>query len=221
MDRDVYKVLVVGPSGIGKTHSFRNMDPVRTGFVNVEDKPMPFAKKFTHERRVKKYTDVLDAIKDFSANGEINCVVVDSFSAYIDLLLAECRKAKKGFDVWNMYAEEIGRLLRYVKLCPKELFMTAHYEILQLEGNGEKRVKVKGKEWEGMIEKEFTIVVFGSKQGEPGKRPNYLWNLYQQDTSAKCPPDIFGEDVLQIPNDANLMLEKILAFATAATQQAA
>lgn len=40
--RDYYKTLVVGASGRGKTYMFRDLDPNTTGFINVEDKPLPF-----------------------------------------------------------------------------------------------------------------------------------------------------------------------------------
>ena len=44
--RDYYKVLLVSQSGKGKTYSFRNMNPDTTGFVNVENKPLPFKNNF-------------------------------------------------------------------------------------------------------------------------------------------------------------------------------
>ena len=49
--RDYYKVLLVGGSGKGKTFAFRNLDPKTTGFINVEDKPLPFKNEFVHHKR--------------------------------------------------------------------------------------------------------------------------------------------------------------------------
>lgn len=43
-----------------------------------------------------------------------------------------------------MYNEEIGKFNMLVKRINKEVFVTAHYEILNVEGEPEKRVKVKG-----------------------------------------------------------------------------
>ena len=43
-----------------------------------------------------------------------------------------------------MYNEEIGKFNMLIKRIQKEVFVTAHYEILNLEGDAEKRVKVKG-----------------------------------------------------------------------------
>ena len=68
------------------------------------------------------------------------------------------------------------------------------------------------KEWEGVLEKEFTIVLYGTSKAKDNGRPDYFFNLYEEDSSSKCPPGIFGEDVIQIPNDSNLVLNQILEF---------
>lgn len=213
MERDFYKILYVSQSGKGKTYSFRNMNPETTGFINVENKPLPFKNKFKFHSRPTTYQEAYTQLIEYAKNPAINCIVFDSFSAYVDLLLLDCRKTKKGFEVWNTYAEEIGKLLNLIKRVPKEVFVTAHYEILGIEGIQEKRVKIKGKEWEGLIEKEFTIVLYANNRfEEESKRPTYYLSLSLEDSSSKCPPEIFGEDVIEIPNDSNIVLEKILEF---------
>ena len=211
-ERDYYKILLVGQSGKGKSYSFRNMNPETTGFINVEDKPLPFKNKFKHHKRINAYTEVFSTIIEYVKNPEINAICIDSLSAFMELILVEARKTKRNFDIWNMYNEEIGKFLTYVKKVPKEVFLTAHYEILGIEGAQEKRVKVKGKEFESQIEKEFTMVLYAdSKTGENGK-PKYSLNLYQEGTSAKCPPGIFDDNSLTIDNDSNFILNKVLDF---------
>lgn len=144
MNRDYYKVLLVGQSGKGKTYSFRNMNPETTGFINNEDKPLPFKNKFKYHSRPKTTVEFKTILKSYADNKDINIICIDSLSAYMDTLLSECRATKKGFDVWMSYAEELGKFLNFLKSIQKEVFMTAHYEILGIEGNQEKRVKVKG-----------------------------------------------------------------------------
>ena len=212
MARDFYKVLLVGQSGKGKTYSFRNMDPETTGFINVEDKPLPFKNKFKYHARPKTITEVKTSLKEFADNPEINVIVFDSLSAYIEMLMYDCRATKKGFDVFNLYNEEVGKLLNFIKGIQKEIFITGHYEVLGIEGNQEKRFKIKGKEWEGVLEKEFTIVLYGdSKVNEAGK-PEYSLYSFLEGTSAKCPPDLLGKDVYKIGNDCNEIYNKIKEF---------
>jgi len=62
------------------------------------------------------------------------------------------------------------------------------------------------------LEKEFTVVLYGTSKSKENGRPEYFFNLYEQDSSSKCPPEIFGEDVIQIPNDAQYVLDKITEF---------
>ena len=212
MNRDYYKVLLVGQSGKGKTFSFRNMNPNTTGFINGEDKPLPFKNKFKYHSRPKTISDTKKALKEYADNKEIDCICIDSLSAYMDMLLAECRATKKGFDIWSAYNEEIGKFLNFLKSIEKEVFITAHYEILGIEGNQEKRVKVKGREWEGTIEKEFTMVLYADNKFNDKGIPNYYYNAVQEGTSAKCPPDLLGENIMQITNDSSLIFDKILEF---------
>lgn len=212
MLRDYYKVLLVGPSGKGKTYSFRNMNPNTTGFINVENKPLPFKNQFKYHKRANSTQEVLDTIYEYAKNLEITAIVVDSFSAYMDLVLTEARQTKKGFDVWNMYAEYISKFNSYIKRCEKEVYITAHYEILGVEGSMEKRVKVKGKEFEGQVEKDYTIVLYAdSKMTDKGKF-DYYYLLAGEGLSAKCPPAIFGEDVVKIQNDVKFIDDKIKEF---------
>lgn len=144
MDRDYYKVLILGQSGKGKTYSFRNMDFNVTGFINVENKPLPFKNNFKFHKRPLTAAEVLDSIKEYAQNPDVKVIVIDSFSAYVELLMAESRATKKGFDVFNHYNEGISKFITYLKRIPKETYVTGHYEILGIEGSMEKRMKVKG-----------------------------------------------------------------------------
>ncbi len=211
MRRDYYKVLLVSQTGKGKTYSFRNMDPKTTGFINVENKPLPYKNNLMYHARPKKFSGVKKALEDYAANPDIDVIVIDSLSAIFEILIKEMRDNYKGFDIWTNYNKLIGELLDQIKNIEKEVFITAHYEILNTEGESEKRVKVKGKEWEGTIEKEFTMVLYADAKFTRGI-PEYLFRLAQEGTSAKCPPEIFGSEVLHIENDSKMVLDKIKEF---------
>jgi hypothetical protein len=211
MKRDFYKILLVSQTGKGKTYSFRNMDPNTTGFINVENKPLPYKNNYKYHAKPKKFSGVRKALEDYSNNPDIDVIVIDSLSAVFELLIKEMRDNYSGWDVWNNYNKIIGEFLESVKNVEKEVFITAHYEILNTEGEAEKRVKVKGKEWEGVIEKEFTMVFYTDSKFTRGE-PEYMFRLAQEGTSAKCPPEIFGNGVYTIPNDSKMVLDKIKEF---------
>tara|TARA_R110000868_G_C10785307_1_gene755852 strand:- start:43 stop:687 length:645 start_codon:yes stop_codon:yes gene_type:complete len=212
MDKDYYKVLLVGTSGKGKTYSFRNMNPNTTGFINVENKPLPFKNTFKFHKRTNSYTEVLEGIVEYAKNPEITAIVIDSFSAYMDMVLNAARTTKKGFDIWNMYNEEIAKFANYIKRCQKEVYITAHYEILNAEGAMEKRVKVKGKEMEGQVEKDYTMVLYADSKFDDKHKAEYYFLLSGEGLSAKCPPAIFGEEVFKLPNDVKAIDDKIKEF---------
>lgn len=212
--RDYYKILLVSQSGKGKTYSFRNMNPETTGFINVENKPLPFKNKFKYHARPTSIGQVISTFKEYAENPEIKSIVFDSLSAYLDMVLLQARATKRGFDIWSTYNEEIGKVLNFIKSIQKEVFVTAHYEWVSDEGGArERKAKVKGKEWESWIEKEFTIVLYGDRSLDKETKEVKAWfDLALENSSSKCPPDIFGEKVFQIPNDSNFVLEKILEF---------
>lgn len=211
-NRDFYKVLLIGASGKGKTYSFRNLNQQRTGFINAEDKPLPFKANFKFHAKPKKFDGMMKALDDYSANPEIDVIVIDSLSAAFETLVEEAREKFTNWDVWNYYNKKISELLKKIKGIKKEVIITAHYEVLNVEGTTEKRVKAKGKEWEGVIEKEFTMVLYAEDKYKKDGIPEYSFRLMGEGLSAKCPPDIFGVGVTHIPNDTQYIVDKILEF---------
>ena len=212
-ERDYYKTLIISASGQGKTFGFRNMDAVRTGFINAENKPLPFPKTFKHLARPKKWAGVNAAFDDYAANPEINVIVIDSISAVFEMWVDECRANRSGYEIWNAYNKGIGELLNKIKFLEKEVAITGHYEMLNIEGAPEKRLKVKGKEWEGIIEKEFTVVLYPEIKYKSGKPEKYIYKLAAEGCSAKCPPFIFGEGTYEIDNDFKVFNDKLVEFA--------
>lgn len=211
MNREPYKIAIVAESGRGKTYSFRNMDPKTTGYINLENKPLPFVSKFKNYSKPDNWQDTYTKLIEYAKNPEIETVVFESFSAYIESVLKTARETKKGFDVWNFYNDEIGKILYLIKKYPKDIFMTAHPAWVETPaGAVEKRIGVKGNEWNKTgIEREFTIVLFADvKLSNDNKREYYYTLNSDGTTTAKTPPVLF-EDQESIPNDAYKVLEEI------------
>lgn len=212
-ERDYYKILIVGSSGKGKTDMFRNMDPDSTGFINVEDKPLPFKNTFKYHKRVTNYQEVISVLIDYAKNPEIKSIVIDSFSAYMDSVLSEARKTKRGFDIWSQYNEEIAKFHQLIKKINKEVFVTGHYEILDVEGSSEKRIKVHGKENEGQVEKHYTIVLYADNKYDENGKAEYFLTCGAPGLSAKCPRDLFEGNPTKIQNDGKYILDNVIKFA--------
>jgi archaellum biogenesis ATPase FlaH len=141
-----YQFALVGMSGRGKTMAFRNMDPETTGYINMENKPLPYLNTFKHYSTPNNWQECYQKIIEYAKDSSIKVVIVDSFSAYIDSVLKTARDTKRGFDIWNYYNEEIGKFLYVIQNIRKHIIMTAHYEWVETEeGAVEKRIMVKGK----------------------------------------------------------------------------
>jgi hypothetical protein len=209
--RPPYQVMLVGMSGRGKTMAFRNMNRETCGFINMEGKPLPFENEFKYYSTPISWQECYQKLIEFAKNDEITEVVLDSFSAYLESLLKTARETKRGFDIWNFYNDEIGKLLNnIIKRYPKDIFVTSHYEWVESEeGAVEKRVMVKGKEWKGMVEKEFTIVHFADMKILDGKRNYFITLNSDGKSSAKTPPLFLINDEETITNDYSIFLERI------------
>lgn len=205
-----YQIALVGMSGRGKTMAFRNMNPQTCGFINIEGKPLPFINNFEHYCTPSTWQETYQKLIEYAKNDKITEVVLDSFSAYTDSLLKTCRETKRGFDIWSMYNEEIGKLLYIIKKYPKDLITTAHYEWVEDEGGAvEKRIMVKAKEWRGMVEKDFTIVNYADLRMIENKRHYYIQLNSDGKSSAKTPPMFLEDDKNEIENDMNSFLQNI------------
>jgi len=206
-----YQFALVGMSGKGKTMAFRNMDPETTGFVNMESKPLPFLNTFKNYSTPNNWQECYQKLIEYAKDSSIKVVILDSFSSYIDSVLKTARDTKRGFDIWNSYNEEIGKLLYLIRKYPKYIVVTAHYEWVETEeGAVEKRVMVKGKEWKGMIEKEFTMVHYADMNVIDKKRDYYITLNSDGKSSAKTPPMFLDdEDQERIANDYSPFIIKV------------
>jgi len=210
MTKTPYQLLLVGMPGRGKTMALRSMNPETTGFINMESKPLPFINEFKHYSTPNNWQECYQKLIEYAKDSTIDVVILDSFSAYVDSLLKTARDTKKGFDIWNYYNEEIGKLQYIIKKYPKHIIVTGHYEWVETEeGAVEKRLAVKGKEWKGMLEKDYTIVHYSDVTIVDGKRNYFITLNSDGKSSAKTPPMFLEEGEEKIVNDYNLFIERM------------
>jgi len=210
MNNTPYQIAIVGMSGRGKTMAFRNLDPATTGYINMESKPLPFINKFKHYNAPNNWQECYQKLIEYAKDDSVKVVVLDSFSAYLDSLLKTARDTQRGFDIWNYYNEEIGKLLFAIKKFPKHIIVSAHYEWVETEaGAVERRIMVKGKEWKGMVEKDFTIVHYADMKMEDKKRSYFITLNSDGKSSAKTPPMFIENNIDTIDNDYKVFIERM------------
>lgn len=215
-------IMICGDSGSGKSYSFRNLDKERTKIINLENKILPFksALEFKHQsfpEGIEQFNREIENV--LKVENMYDIIVIDSFAKFVELLLEKARFEQKGYEIYNYYNAMIRSFLNKIKRNKgKFVVLTSipeRVEFIQPSGaiTTSRRVKVSGKEHEGLIEKEFTIVLFTDvrQEKDKGKAPEYRFITNNDGThSAKSPPDLFG--VQYIENDLNMVINKIKGY---------
>lgn len=212
-------ILVVGPSGTGKSRSIKNLPSESTAIVNIENKPLSFTggEKFKYQfSDFKLPSDVDILIKNCFNEPAIKYIVIDSITKYLEMLHKHASDTKKGYDIWSYYNASIGAFLDGIKSCgPKLVILTGIDElvgIMQPSGLETKtrRLAVSGRQWEGKIEKEFTLVLFTDVK-KVGEKIEYKFITNNDGTnSAKTPEDMFKEN--RVDNDLLAICNRVKEF---------
>lgn len=207
---DYGKVLVIGPSGYGKSYLAKTANPDTTGYINVERKPLPYKGQFKFTGRPKTWNGFLKNLEDYGTNPEVESIIIDSQSMAFDMLHKEMKQAYKGFEIYGKYNLELTRYFDLLKDIPKDIIVVSHDETIVETGYKKRTAKVHGKEFEGRIEAQYTTVLFADKRLEDG-RPQYFLRTFQEDTSTKVPEGLF-DDKLEIPNSAEYIFSALESY---------
>lgn len=203
-------ILIIGESGSGKSSSLRNLPTPSTAILNIEKKPLPFknAATFTHHKLINTVPEFESAFTAAVKNPEINIIALESLHKYLEKLMDFAKTLHKGYDIYNFYNDRVGKMLETIKdvSTTKQIIAFAMPERVEfIQPNGaittSRRAFVHGKQWEGKIEKEFTVVLFTQvSQPDKTKPADYSFITNNDGThSAKSPPEMFSG--LLIPND--------------------
>ena len=194
-------IIIVGPSGSGKSSSMRNLDPKSTAVINTERKQLPFknANDFMNVP-VKSVSEFHSALDKAMGSDKIKTIVIESFTSLIEIIYREAEIRYKGFDIWGYYNKEIGRILDKSKNSNKYVVFTAIDGVYDGDNGVEERyVAIDGNRWKKRVEKEFVICLFtDTKATDEGVEYRFRTNTTGRD-SAKSPMGMFLD--LHIDND--------------------
>lgn len=203
---DYGKVLVIGPSGYGKSYLAKTA-PQTVGYINTERKPLPFKGSFMFTGRPKTWAGFLKNLEDYGNNPEITGIIIDSQSMAFDMLHSEMKQSYKGYDVYSNYNKELTKYFNLLKDIEKDIIVLSHDETIAEQGYKQRKAKVHGKEFEGRVEAQYTVVLFADKRLVDGK-PTFFLHTFQEDTSTKVPEGLFNGR-LEIPNSADYIFKQL------------
>jgi septin family protein len=146
-------IIIVGPSGSGKSSSMRNLDPKSTAVINTERKQLPFknANDFMNVP-VKSVSEFHSALDKAMESDKIKTIVIESFTSLIEIIYREAEIRYKGFDIWGYYNKEIGRILDKSKNSDKYVVFTAIDGVYDGDNGVEERfVAIDGNRWKKRV----------------------------------------------------------------------
>lgn len=224
-------VLVIAPSGSGKSASLRNLDPMTTVIINVVDKDFPFKRNPLFKNITLKLpsdivpgavlstsgkSDILGVLTHVSKNlPEVKNLVIDDFG-YSAVNEYMSRINEKSFDKFNDIGNIYWTLARKIKSLREDLnvFVLAHDEVeVDSLGNRFSKFKTVGKITDKMIVFEglFSIVLGATVIREIGKEPRYVFITKSDGTNTiKSPIGMFSEE--HIDNDLDLVSKTITEY---------
>lgn len=230
-------ILVIGPTGAGKSRSLINLPPELTAITNTEEQPMPFrgANRFKWNvmpkpegtevkrknqageevvvRLENKYRQSIDILSYF-LNSSVPIVVLDSLSEVQNRLDQLARNTFTNFDVMNFYNTKLGELLDMLRPNNKFVIAITHPEtIAEVQGEEQVVATTQYKVWKGSIEKKYPIVLYAMTRTTDTGQVEYVFLTNRTEghlrVTAKSPEGMFNT---YEPNDLAVILRKLMLY---------
>lgn len=208
------KMLILSPSGAGKTTSLRNMNPEETMVIQCVNKRLPFPHKDWHlwdkeaaRGSIFKTRDftVMKTVMERMAEVGKKYVVIDDFIYAISGRVMD-DIAIKSYDKWSELAKEFYDLMEFIDTLPEDMYVIimSHTDI----NEGSTKMKTAGKLIDNLITPEGMFnIVFGVTKNDSGSF--FITNGTTLDPF-KSPVGMFEEKL--IPNDLQAALNRIDEF---------
>ncbi len=219
-------ILLIGTSGTGKSTSTRNLNPEETFYINVLNKPLPFAKwksKYvefnskTNPTGNLKVTDnptMISQIVTYVADNrpEIKTLIIDDVN-YVMQNEYIRRSHEKGFDKFTAIGTDFAKMIQTIHTVKRDdltIVMMMHPEV-DVDASGQKQMKGKtiGKLVDQYltIEGMFSIVLYTKIQKKDNVSEYYFETQNNGYNTAKSPMGMF--ETLLIPNDLKYVIQKV------------
>ena len=233
------KILILAPSGVGKSSSLRNMNPDTTGIINSDKKELPlkgWRKYYKEVRNAEGKIDlsksnyvetnspgnVLATLYGWDKNPNIQTIVQDTITHMItkDYM---ANTVGKDFKAYQKMGKNFYDIIEFIGACSKDVVIMGHIEKRFNEtGDITFDMKSHGKMITDLVPASyFTTVLIGEKRRKKDGAPTdfeYVFRTQSEgDDPAKSPAHFEGDKVvtaldLYEPNDVRLILDKLKKF---------
>lgn len=233
---DASKVMVLGPSGGGKSSSLRGLDPKVTGYINADRKEPPLEGWMDKYKQIllpsgipdwekSNYCEpsmpstVLKAFVEWEKREDLKHIVVDTVS---HMIMADYiqNAIGKDFKEYQKMGKHFYELMDLVLDSRKNCLLYAHSE-LTFNDMGDKVLKMvsQGKMIEGFVPPSFFTTVLHTHMEIKDKKHSYYFRTKPDFNGdpVKNPARFVGEEATNAldylePNNIGIILDKLSAF---------
>lgn len=195
-------VLVFGKSGSGKSRSLKNFAEDEILFINVENKMLPFRKKFKYEIVPKSDQNATSLQRIFLALDKMPCntAVIDDCGYLMTHYFMDHHREKSGnlsFEMYDSIADIIYNLVQYIKnnLPPKKIVYLLFHE--ETDDYGNTKIRTIGKLIDSKVVLEGMVTICIRCASDNGK--HYFLTQTDGKDVVKSPEEMFKDK--EIDND--------------------
>lgn len=217
-------VLVMGPTGTGKSTSIKTLNPKETVIINVLGKTLPFKGSqgmYSEEKKnlfnISNHETVAKYLVNISEKSPDTKVIVIDDSTYIMRTEFFDRSKEKGYDKYNELADHFRKIIACCNSLRADLtvFMMIHSEPVESEGSiiGYK-VSTVGKLLDKLYNpvESVSVALYCDPTFDEKGIPTYGFHTHKKlvkgiELPCKTPEGMFEEDF--IPNDLALVQQKV------------
>jgi hypothetical protein len=230
------KILILAPSGSGKTSSLRNLNPKETGLINCDKKEPPLGGWRTNYLTVRgtdgrvdltksNYVEtnspanVLATLQAWAVRPEIKTIVIDTITHMITQDYMN-NAIGKDYKSYQKIGKNFYEVIQFITSSSKDILVYGHIE-RKVNENGDVVYDMKshGRMITDLVPASyFTTVLVGEKKKKKEGGFDFLFRTQSEgEDPAKSPAYFKGDAVetaleLYEPNDIELVLRKLKKF---------
>lgn len=201
-------VIIYGKSGSGKSRSLKNFEENEILFVNVEQKDLPFRKKFVYTLETDNYKTIQEQLFKMP----IKAAVIDDAGYLLTNMFMKNHsagfKGNQVFDLYNEIGDKFWYLIEFIKKkLPNDVIV---YIVMHDDSNdnGEVKLKTIGKLLDEKVNIPGMVTIVLRCMSDNGR------HFFRTHTDGfditKSPEDMFASD--EIDNDLKFVDKTIREY---------